>query len=69
MTSIGDRMPYMGVDELKAKAVLIKCLFAEMLGTLFLVFIGCGSCVGSADSDRVNIALAFGLAVATMAQE
>ena len=61
---------------------LIHSLIAELLGTLFLVFIGCGSCMGhgyrcsqgndAIDSevavDITRIALAFGLTVATLAQ-
>ena len=46
---------------------IIKCLVAEMLGTMFLVLIGCGSCMQNPD-DFVRIALAFGVTVATMAQ-
>jgi glycerol uptake facilitator-like aquaporin len=40
---------------------------AEFLGTMFLVLVGCGSCIGG-DVDFVRIALAFGVTVATMAQ-
>lgn len=43
---------------------------AEALGTLFLVFIGCGACIGKDWADfsptQVHISLCFGLAVATV---
>ena len=68
-------------NELKSKKILHSIL-AEMLGTMFLVLVGCGSCMGHGfrcaqgedtknterDVDIVRIALAFGLAVATLAQ-
>lgn len=47
---------------------ILKCLTAEMLGTMFLVLIGCGSCIANPTGDLVRIALAFGVTVATMAQ-
>ncbi|CAG9824808.1 unnamed protein product [Phaedon cochleariae] len=47
-------------------------LVAECLGTLFLVVIGCGSCIALKQPaeyvNYVQVALAFGLTVATMAQ-
>ena len=69
------------VNELKEKK-LLHALLAELLGTLFLVLVGCGSCMGHGyrctqgddpkdelvDVDIVRISLAFGLAVATLAQ-
>ena len=69
------------VNELKNKK-LLHALLAELLGTLFLVLVGCGSCMGHGyrcsqgndpedevvDVDIVRISLAFGLAVATLAQ-
>jgi len=66
-------------NELKS-GKLLHALLAEFLGTAFLVLVGCGSCMGHgykcapgqeskiADVDIVRIALAFGLAVATLAQ-
>merc|ERR1712226_48016 len=68
-------------NELKSKT-LLHALLAELLGTLFLVLVGCGSCIGHGyrcsqgkdskddvvDVDIVRISLAFGLAVATLAQ-
>ena len=80
-------MPYLiyspgtTLNEIKTTKVL-NSLLAELLGTLFLVLIGCGSCMGHGcrcaqdqgeicaeiDLDITRIALAFGLAVATLAQ-
>ena len=65
------KMPYLmvtpaGDNEVK-DIKIIKCLVAEMLGTMFLVLIGCGSCMQN-PGDFVRIALAFGVTVATMAQ-
>jgi len=55
---------------------VVQHLIAEMLGTMFLVLVGCGSCYknhdvngdGTEDGDFVRIALAFGVTVATIAQ-
>ncbi|CAH1780059.1 unnamed protein product [Owenia fusiformis] len=49
--------------------LLWRAVLAELIGTLFLTFIGCGSCIGwldDYDPSMVQIALAFGLGVATM---
>lgn len=48
-----------------------RAMVAEFIGTLVLVFIGCGACIGGAWPDLpvptfLQIALAFGLSVATM---
>ena len=44
-----------------------RALFAEFLGTMLLTFVGCGSCIGwEPKPSVVQIALAFGLSVATM---
>merc|ERR1719348_2395161 len=72
-------LPYLGLDEIKNDLKGFgKGLFAELLGTAVLVFVGCGSCMGGDGSDSpeqlgeqaqyVRIALAFGLTVATLAQ-
>jgi len=50
----------------------MACLFAEFAGTFWLVFAGCGSAVIAAGFPELGIgfagvALAFGLAVLTMA--
>ena len=43
--AITDVLPYVGVDEITGDKVgLLKALVAEMIGTLFLVVVGCGSC-------------------------
>ncbi|XP_046544107.1 aquaporin-5-like [Haliotis rubra] len=42
-----------------------KAIAAEFLGTLLLVFVGCGSCV-SEEASVISIALCFGLSVATI---
>jgi len=70
--------PYLGLEEIIGdKAAAAKGAVAEFLGTLLLVFIGCGSCMGgdsnedSVLSDQANyvrIALCFGITVATLAQ-
>ena len=65
-------IPYIGVEEVTAnKLHLAKSVVAEIIGTLFLVLIGCGSCYEAGngnDTDIVRIALCFGVTVATMAQ-
>lgn len=45
-------------------------LLAEFIGTLLLIFIGCSSCITWDDNAPtiVQIALTFGLVVATAAQ-
>jgi len=57
----------MGENEIKNVIKLGKSLVAEMIGVMFLVLVGCGSCY-KANDDYVRIALAFGVTVATMAQ-
>ena len=70
---------------------IVQALIAELLGTMFLVLVGCGSCISGGrekiesklsqqvggneekvikidQSDYVQIALAFGVTVATLAQ-
>lgn len=66
-------LPYLGIEEFsKNKTLVLKSLVAEVIGTLFLVLVGCGSCIrheeGSNTADVVRIAFAFGVTVATMAQ-
>jgi len=50
----------LGKEDLKV-VPLLKSLVAELLGTMFLVIIGCGTAMTS--PDRAAISLAFGLAV------
>ena len=57
-----------GDNELSSLPKLVKSLIAEMFGVMFLVLIGCGSCVHAVHDDFVRIALAFGVTVATLAQ-
>ena len=71
---MGFALPYVGLDEVKT-IKLINSLVAEILGTMFLVLVGCGSCMihekGEGienGTDVVRIALAFGVTVATIAQ-
>jgi len=72
-------LPKVGLEEIKEKKVAFaKELAAEFLGTMLLVMIGCGSAMSGDGEDGegqlgeqaqyVRIALAFGLAVATIAQ-
>ena len=73
-------MPYVGVDEAKKFPDILFKLVAEMIGTMFLVLVGCGSCFGAnpdkdgddvgdtPDAAYVRIALCFGVTVATIAQ-
>jgi len=73
------KLPKVGLEEIKKKRVAFaKQLVAEFLGTMLLVMIGCGSAMSGDEDDGegqmgeqaqyVRIALAFGLAVATIAQ-
>lgn len=59
--------PYLLGDDFKSNSSLFKSLIAEALGTLILVFVGCGSCLGGPSGDIVRIALAFGLTVFILA--
>jgi len=73
------KLPKVGLAEIKQKKVAFaRELAAELLGTMLLVMIGCGSTMSGDKDDGegqisdqalyVRIALAFGLAVATIAQ-
>lgn len=62
------------IDDLKS-ALFWREVVAETLGTLFLTFVGCGSCVSWEDANRVpksdynpvvQIAFCFGISVATI---
>ncbi|GFR10113.1 aquaporin AQPAe.a [Trichonephila clavata] len=62
-----------GIDEMAWSSTLWRSLPAEFLGTGFLVLVACGSCTSwGTDTDQtpsmVQIALCFGLIVATMVQ-
>ncbi|CAL4072730.1 unnamed protein product [Meganyctiphanes norvegica] len=75
MGKIKDTSAYVGFGDLK-KVDTYKALLAELVGSLVLVVIGCGSCVSTLTAENptgiaptvVGIAFAFGVAVATMAQ-
>ncbi|KAL1512602.1 hypothetical protein ABEB36_002165 [Hypothenemus hampei] len=55
-----------GLHEFSENTALWKMLIGEFLGTLILVLIGCGSCISI--TSHVQIALTFGLVLATLAQ-
>lgn len=50
--------------------MLWRMLVAELIGTLLLVFIGCGSIItlNGGDINIVQIGLTFGLTIATIVQ-
>ncbi|XP_023019051.1 aquaporin AQPAe.a [Leptinotarsa decemlineata] len=62
----------LGLSEITENHSIWKMLIAECLGTLILVFICCGSCIGINQSPDyvpyVQIALTFGFTVASIAQ-
>lgn len=62
----------LGIDEIANNRNIWKALIAEFLGVFFLVLVACGACVVNwgkgTDADIVQISLAFGVTVATMAQ-
>ena len=61
----------LGFKEMVRNRDLWKALLAEFLGTLLLTLIGCFSTIGWEDSyapSMVQIALSFGITVATLAQ-
>jgi len=62
-------LPKIGLEDFSGKALkntLAACA-AELIGTMFLNLVGCGSALNHAN-DYVRIALCFGVTVATMAQ-
>ena len=71
-------LPYLGMTELDDKVALISSILAEYVGTLLLVMVGCGSCMGGDEGEAsvqvddqarvVRISLCFGLTVSTLAQ-
>jgi len=71
-------LPYPGLSELRNKSDLFRSVLTELVGTLLLVFVGCGSCVGGDkyeagvqiddQSKVVRISFCFGLTVATLVQ-
>jgi len=64
-----DYLPKIGLEDFSGKALkntLAACA-AELIGTMFLNLVGCGSALNNG-GDYVRIALCFGVTVATMAQ-
>ena len=61
-----------GCDELSKNRDIWRMLMAEFVGPLFLVLIGCASCVEGWNDQYsphiVQVALSFGVTIATMAQ-
>ncbi|XP_049821553.1 aquaporin AQPAe.a isoform X2 [Aethina tumida] len=60
----------LGLNEITDSPKIWKAIIAEFLGTLLLVYVGCGSCLNVANEKPtyVQIALTFGLTVATLVQ-
>lgn len=61
---------FVGLEEV-TKLEFLVMLIAEVLGTFFLVLIGCASCItwnANSPPTTVHIAFTFGLAVASLAQ-
>ena len=71
-------LPYPGLGELKPKADLTRAALAELVGSLLLVLVGCGSSVGGDQFEAgvqiddqakvVRISTCFGLTVASLVQ-
>jgi len=60
-----------GLSEIAKDRNVWKALLAELLATMLLVFIGCGTCVQVGKSSPaliIEISLAFGIIVATLVQ-
>ena len=65
-----------GLSELAKDRMVWKALLAELIATMLLVFIGCGTCVQWGEGTDVpttkplivEISFAFGIIVATMVQ-
>lgn len=58
-----------GISDITDNKSIWKMLLAECLGTMVLVYVGCGSCISvGTPPTYVQIGLTFGLTVATIAQ-
>ncbi|KAF2894216.1 hypothetical protein ILUMI_11941 [Ignelater luminosus] len=57
----------LGLSDITDNRNIWRMLMSEFLGTLLLVFVGCGAII-MGDGSLVQIALTFGLTVATLAQ-
>ena len=65
--AITDVLPYVGVEEITGDKVgLLKALVAEMIGTLFLVVVGCGSCYANTEPVVSDNSLNKGCVNATL---
>lgn len=61
----------LGISEITDNKSIWKMLLAELIGTMLLVIVGCGSCLSAPNASSpsvVQIALTFGLTVATIVQ-
>lgn len=60
----------LGINDIKNKNSLWKCLLAEFLATLLLNFFGCAACVNIVRQTQsfVLIALAFGFVIFILVQ-
>ncbi|KAK8736914.1 hypothetical protein OTU49_004719 [Cherax quadricarinatus] len=71
MGKIKDMKEYVGSEEF-LKVDTWKAIIAEFLGTMLLVFLACGSCLGGWSEGYspsvVQIAFSFGISVASIAQ-
>ena len=77
-SSSANLLPYPGLAEIQDKGAVLRSVLAECVGSLFLVLIGCGSCMGGDNTEAgvqlddqanyVRISLCFGITVATLAQ-
>ena len=71
MGRVDDLKVFVGCAELTKTPGMWRMLLAEYLGTAFLVLVGCFSCIGWGDGSGpsiTQIALCFGITVATIAQ-
>jgi len=66
MSRLKSMADIIGTSDIK-KLSFYKALLAEFIGSMFLVLIGCGSCLGP-NTTITRIAFAFGITVATLAQ-
>ena len=52
---IKNYLPYLGIEEFTRKKLhVLKALVAEVIGTLFLVLVGCGSCIKHEEGDNTT---------------
>lgn len=58
---------FIGIQDVCGNKKLLRMLGAELVGTMLLVFVGCGAWIATGH-DYLMTAFAFGIAVATIAQ-